>query len=597
MMKSSWDLSPLFRNDSDPQMIRVRKEVEKVSYAFINKWKERDDYLKNPVVLKTALDEYENWLRYYGAGAREWYYFNLRNSLDQDNPALKARLNKTQDFGKKIQNDILFFTLEVAKINAEHQKKFLKYKPLVPYKHFLAGLFLQARYQLSEPEEKILNLTMATSHSNWTRMLSGFLTKEEKNVLGDDEKIKVKNFSEILGLMDSKNKEVRDTAAKAFNEILQKHLGVAENELNSVLQNKKIDDELRKFESPDTARHISDDIEGDVVDTIIKVISSRFDIARRYYELKAKLFKVKKLAYHERNVPYGSVDKKYTFEDTVKLISGVFRNLDKEFLEIFKKFIEEGGVDVFPKKGKTSGAFVTHNLLTHPTYLLLNHNDRLRDVLTFAHELGHGINNELCKQKQNSINFGTPTSTAEVASTFVEDFVFQELLKKANDELKLSLMMIKLNEDVSTIFRQIAFYNFETDLHKKFREIGYLSKDEIGKLFQKHTSTYMGDYVEQSPGSENWWVYVDHFRRFFYVYSYASGLLISKSLQASVKKDPKFILRVKEFLSAGLSDSPKNIFKKLGIDITDKKFWEKGIAEVEKLLEETEKLAKDLGKI
>ncbi|MBI3592133.1 MAG: oligoendopeptidase, partial [Nitrospirae bacterium] len=232
-----------------------------------------------------------------------------------------------------------------------------------------------------------------------------------------------------------------------------------------------------------------------------------------------------------------------------------------------------------------------------PTYILLNHTDMLNDVLTLAHELGHGINNELIRKKQNALNFGTPTSTAEVASTFTEDFVLQEILKKADDRLRLAIMVKKLNDDVSTIFRQAACYQFEQELHHEFRKKGYLSKEEIGKLFQKHMSAYMGDYVEQSAGSENWWVYWNHIRYFFYVYSYAGGLLISKALQNSVKEDPKFIGKVKEFLSAGLSDSPKNIFKKLGVDITDKGFWDKGLDEVESLLMETTQLAKRLGKI
>jgi oligoendopeptidase F len=158
-------------------------------------------------------------------------------------------------------------------------------------------------------------------------------------------------------------------------------------------------------------------------------------------------------------------------------------------------------------------------------------------------------------------------------------------------------MVMKLNEEVSTIFRQAACYMFEQELHDDFRKKGYLSKEEIGRLFRKHMSAYMGEYVEQSEGSENWWVYWSHIRHFFYVYSYASGLLISKSLQNSVKKDPGFIENVKGFLSEGLSDSPRNIFRKLGIDITDRHFWNKGLDEVEALLHETTSLAEKMRKI
>ena len=596
-IKTDWDLSPIFKSDNDKKIQILRKKVIRESYKFIDRWKKTNDYLKYPETLRIALDEYESWLRNYGALGDETYYFHLKTSLNQNDPALKAKENKVIEFSKKIENDIQFFELRIAKVPSRLQKKFLNHKSLSHYKHFLEKLFNQSKYLLTEPEEKILNLKSQTSYTNWVRMLSGFLSKETSKVLDEDEKTKEKTFSDLLGLMNSKNKKVRDNAANSFNKILLKHLDSAENEINSVLLNKKTDDELRKFTRPDSARHIADDIDMEVVDSLVEVVTEKFEMSKKYYELKAKLLELPKLAYHERSVEYGKLDKKYPYDYSFNLIAKVLKNLDSDFFQLFQDFINEGRVDVYPKKDKTSGAFCTYGLLIHPSFILLNWNERLNDVLTFAHELGHGINNELIRKVQNSLNFGTPISTAEVASTFMEDFVLQELLKEADDELKLALMMMKLNEEVSTIFRQIAFYNFETELHKKFREIGYLSKEEIGKIFQQYMISYMGPYVEQSNGSENWWTYIGHFRKFFYVYSYASGLLISKSLQASVKENPEFIMKVKDFLSTGLSDSPKNIFAKMGIDITDKKFWEKGLGEVEDLLSETEKLAIDLGKI
>jgi oligoendopeptidase F len=516
---------------------------------------------------------------------------------DQNNPDLKAKFNRIENFSKKIENDIQFFHLRIAKISRKYQKKFLEYDGLKDYKHFLERIFAESRYLLSEPEEKILNLKTSTSYSNWVKMTSGFLSREERTIIQEDGRKDTKNFSEILSLMNSKDKKARDSAAKAFNDILSKNVEIAEAEINSVLANKKIDDELRKISRPDLTRHISDDIDTEIVDTLIKSMSDRFDISSRYYELKARLMKVKRLKYHERNVEYGNINRKYSYNKSLKLIYRVFKDLNNKFADILAGFIENGQFDVYPRKGKANGAFCAYHLISQPTYILLNHTDKLTDVLTLSHELGHGINNELIREKQNALNFGTPISTAEIASTFMEDFVLQDLLRQADDELRLAIMMKKLNDDVSTIFRQVACYKFEQELHQQFRQKGYLSKKEIGRLFQKHMSSYMGDFVEQSPGSENWWIYWDHIRSFFYVYSYASGLLISKSLQNSVKDNPKFIEKVKEFLSAGLSDSPKNIFKKLGRDITDKGFWNKGLIEVENLLHEATKLARKLKKI
>jgi oligoendopeptidase F len=595
--QTAWDLKPLFASDNDPRMEEKRKIVEQKSYEFINAWKDRADYLIDSEVLRQALDHYEEWKRGYGADGDEGYYFWLRTQQDQNDPKLKAKFNKIEEFSKKIENDSQFFHLRIARIKPEHQKKFLENGSLGKYRHFLERIFAEARYHLSEPEEKIMNLKSATSYSNWTKMTAGFLSREERTVVLEDGKRRVRPFSEIVGLMNSKRRPVRNAAAAAFNGILSKHVDVAEAEINSVLQNKKIDDELRGTPRPDALRHLADDIESEVVDSLIESVAKRFDISRNYYALKAKLLKVRKLKYHERNVEYGEVAQHYSYAKAINLVYIVMVKLDPEFADIFAGFIKNGQIDAYPKKGKDSGAFCIHHLMTQPTYILLNHTGKLHDVLTIAHELGHGINNELIRKKQHALDFGTPTSTAEVASTFMEDFVLNEILHAADEELRLAIMMQKLNDDVSSIFRQVACYRFEQELHQAYRSEGYLSKEEIGALFRKHMAAYMGDAVEQSPGSENWWVYWNHIRYFFYVYSYASGLLISKSLQAAVKKDAAFIERVKVFLSAGLSDSPKNIFGNLGIDITDNLFWGSGLEEVERLLNETTRLAKHLGKI
>jgi len=595
--RTDWNLNPLFAGDNDPRMGKKRKILERESYAFINAWKDRTDYLEDPVALRQALDHYESWQRGYGTAGDEGYYFLLRTHQDQNDPKLKARFNNIEEFSRKVENDSQFFRLRIAGIKREDQAKFLRHEALKPYRHFLERIFAESRYHLSEPEEKIMNLKSATSYSNWTKMTAGFLSEEERPVVMEDGRKRTRPFAEIISLMNSRRRRTRDSASEAFNDILSSNVDVAEAELNSVLANKKIDDELRGAPRPDSLRHLSDDIESEIVDTLIDSVSGRFDISSLFYKLKARLFKVRKLRYHERNVEYGEVAKRYTYEKSVNLVHGVMKRLDDQFADIFEGFIENGQIDAYPRKGKDSGAFCTHHLITQPTYILLNHTSKLHDVLTIAHELGHGINNELIKEKQHALDFGTPTSTAEVASTFLEDFVLEDILREADNELRLAIMMAKLNDDVSSIFRQVACYRFEQDLHGEFRKKGYLSKEEIGKLFQKHMAAYMGPAVEQSPGSENWWVYWHHIRYFFYVYSYASGLLISKSLQNKVKKDPAFIGKVKEFLSAGLSDSPKNIFGRLGIDIADRSFWDRGLDEVENLLSETTLLAVRLGKI
>lgn len=590
-----WDFSDIYKSEEEYTL--KRKEIEEANYSFINKWKGRKDYLSNPEILKEALYEYDNLLRYFGTDGDEGYYYWLRNQLNKNDPDLKAKLSKIDEFSKKIQNDIQFFYINICKIPKKNQEIFLSYKPLSPFKHYLERAFREADFILSDKEERIINLKSTSAYSYWVRMTSSFLSKQERTVLTEKGVKEKRTFSEIVSLLNNKNKQVRDYSASVFNSILNNFVDIAEYELNSILHNKKIDDELRKIPRPDLERHINDDIDSDVVDTLVDTVSNHFHIPERYYELKSRLLGLKRLKYHERNVEYGNINKKFSFSDSIKIVSRVMNELDRDFYEILQDFISKGRFDVYPKKGKSNGAFCAHHLINQPTYILLNHNNRLDDVLTLAHELGHGINNELIKQKQMAINFGTPLSTAEVSSTFMEDFVLKDILNKANDETRLTIMVKKLNDDVSTIFRQIACYKFEQELHNEFRTKGYLSKKDIGSLFQKHMASYMGKYVEQSRGSENWWVYWGHIRTFFYVYSYASGLLISKSMQKAVQQDRTYITKVKDFLSAGLSESPKILFKNLGIDITNKDFWIRGISEIDSLLDDTFKVARKLKKI
>ena len=593
----TWDLTPLLGGDDDSSVEEIMEEAQTKTNELVSKWKGDNLWLQDDRVLKEVLDEYEFLIRKYGNGGKLYYYFYLRTFQEQGKPELKSKFNKILEFSKKLGNELRFFELNLAKINIEKQREFLESELLKDYRHFLERIFARSKHLLSEKEENILSLKHKVSHENWEDMVQDFLSREEREIYGEDGNKTKKSFAEIQSLISSTNKKVRDDAAKAFNGILEKLESVAEIEINSELENKKIDDLLRGFERPDSARHLDDDIDSKIVDVIIKSISSRFDIPKRYYKLKAGLFGIKQLEYHERNVPYGKLDKEFSYEDSVKTVEKVFLSLDKEFLKMFKDFTAKGEIDVFPRKGKKGGAFCFHHLISEPTYILLNHTNKIQDVLTLAHEAGHGINNEFMKKEQNQFSFGCPKVTAEVASTFMEDFVLEEIANDLKEEERLDLLMYKLNDDISTIFRQVACYMFEQEMHEAFREKGYLSKEDIGKIFQKHMSNYMGQGVEQSQGSQRWWVYWIHLRDFFYTYSYASGLLISKALQNKVNENNKFILKVKEFLSAGTSKSPKNIFMNLGIDITSPDFWNKGLNEINEMLNEAEELAKKLGKI
>ena len=591
---TNWDLSFLGKNDKDPAFKKDTAALKRTYAAFAKKWEPRSDYLKKPKVLKQALDEHETLVR--KDVGREGMYLWFRTQLDSLNPSIKARNNQFTEMLTHLGNDIQFFEMRIANIPKNTQKTMLASKELSDYTYFLEKLFSNAKHQLSEPEEKIMNLKSQGSYTSWKRMLDEFLATEEPVVLLENGKKGKQTFSDIMSLIHSKKKHVRADAVKVLNEILLKHRPVAEQEFNAILLDKKINDELRGYKRPDSSRYVVDNISPKTVDTLAEVVTNDYTTVKQYYKLKAQLLDLKQLAYHERNVEYGSIITKYPYAKAVKLVFNVFHNVDPEFGTIFKDIVEQGRIDVFSKKGRRDGAFCVYTK-TLPAHVFLNHTNNLRDVIVIAHECGHAINGELMKKRENALNYGGSFATAEVASTFMEGFVFDELVARADDETKLTLMMQKLNDEVSTIHRQIAGHNFQLEVHKTFREQGYLPHTEIGRIFSKHMKAYMGPAVSQDKGSENWWIYWSHFRRYFYNFQYADGLLVAKHLQRRLKDDPAYIKQVKEFLSIGESMSFEDTFKSIGADVTKKAFWEEGLKETSDLLKETKKLAKKIGKI
>ncbi len=596
-IKTKWDLSLIYKDEQDPKILLQKQNFVRKCDAFIKKWKSRDDYLTNPLALKQILDEKEDIDESPESDYQEAYYYSLKNSLNQDDTEIIAKLNKIHDFLIKYVNELQFVEIKLSKISEDKQKNFLTSPLLTKYHKDLKKLFENAKHILSEDSERILNLMRKISYSNWVEMTSQFLDREEGIVKDKTGKKGKLLLLELFHKIKSQDKILRDSAAKEINRIMKKHADTAEHELNAVLEYKKINDDLRKYNRPDEQRLINGEIDTQIVDTLTKAVTKRIDISKNYYRLKAQLLGQKKLKYHERSVKLGSINLNFTYKEAADVVFKTLNKLDGEFGEIFKGFIENGHIDAFPAKGKTSGAFCTYNGRNSPIFILLNFTGKIEDLTTIAHETGHGIHNQLSQTHQPSVYREPSLFAAEIASIFMENFALEEAIKNVDDEARLWLLMRQIDDAVSTIIRQVHCYTFETELHSAFREKGYLSKKCIGEIFTKHMARYMGDYVEQSAGSENWWVYWGHIRSYFYVYSYASGLLVSKALQKMVKEDSQNIQKVKKILSAGSSLTPKDMFAEVGIDITNIDFWNTGLDEIGNMLKEAASLAKKLKKI
>lgn len=593
----TWDLSDLGKKYNDPRFAQERALHEKKIKAFSKKWKKDQSYLSDAKSLKKSLDEYA---KLAALPDTEGMYLFLVRQTDSGNSKLAAAEKKYIEFAQKLADEMRFFVLSLSKIESSFQKKLLGDKSFAEYHVFLKDIFENAKFLLSEKEERILSLKSGVSGGNWATMVDELFAHEKRQVLtmgkGAARPKMEKTFNEILSLLQATCSRVRNSAAAAIQDILEKNRFVVEKEFNAILENKKINDELRGYERPDHARALSDSIDFETIDTITETVTNRFKIARDYYALKAKILKKDALGYHERNMPIGKSQQSYTYDEAVSLVADSMEKIDQEFAQIHNDMCKSGKVDVYPRAGKRGGAFCMYHGKSEPVYIMLNHTDKVRDVSTLAHEMGHAIHGTLAK-RESDMYYETPMFMAEIASTFCEAYAFDEIIKRASDKEKLNLYMQKIGEDISTIMRQIAAYNFEREVHDVFREQGYLSADEIGKIFKKHMKSYMGTKVLQNYGAENWWMYWSHFRSPFYVYSYASGLLIANGMRAILKQDSNRWQDVKEFFYTGTSLTPEQTFKKMGIDITDPFFWESGLDEIAQMLKETKKLAKKLGKI
>ena len=595
----TWNYNPLLPEEGEKGFLRLRKEIEELTKAFVLKYTNDKSFLQDPDLLREALDMYNKWASISIYGGKEGYYFYLKSTIEKDNPVIIAGASKAEAFALEIGNQIAFFELDIASIPEDKQKILLDDSRLSPYRHFLIRLFAKSRYMLSEKEEKVLSLMSIPAYNEWVSMTGRFISKETKSVSNKNGIKEKQPYAILATLAESEDINVRKEAVKGMSAILKKHVNAGEAELNAVLGYKKITDTLRGYKRPQDERILADNMEPVVVDTLIESVTKRFDISKRYYGLLIQLLGEKELPYFERNISYGSSEKKYSVDEAFEIVQETLGELHPKFGKIMGMLIQNGNYDVLPKKGKEGGAFCASALISLPTYIMLNHTGSLQQVLTLAHETGHGINAELVREKQNALNFEQYTSTAEVASTFMEGFLVDKLLLDAADdkELKLTILMSDLKEIIGTIFRQVAIYNFEVAVHTMYREKGHLSKKEIGKLFVKHMKAYLGLSITFPTGSENGWLYISHIRYYFYVYTYASGLLISHALQKQVKENHGFIEKVVTFLSAGTSDSPSNLFLAMGLDLRSLEFWNQGLALIEMRLTEAEELARVLGKI
>lgn len=582
--KKNWDLGLLYDSKNDPQIEKDLLTIELAVGSFENNYKNNKAYLSDEDVLFEALTEYEK-LEGMPQGAKPIMYFHYLSDLNGADQEVVARLSVLQQRYTKISNKLLFFPLSFNTLSQDMQKKFLESDKLVHFRYWLKTLFEHAKYRLSEPEEKILNLKSLPGYELWVTGQERLLNSQMVNFKG--KKIPI---AEAHMKISDLSKADRYALHGSMMEIQKGIAAFAESEINAVVIDKKIDDELRGFKEPYSATILGYQNNEKAIINFVDTVTKHFSISHRFYALKSKLLKMPKLTYADRSAKVGTATSKYDFEKSIGVLSRAFRSVDPEFENILQKFGANGQIDAYSKKGKTGGAYCSSSIGL-PTYVLLNHVDSVDSVMTFGHEMGHAINSELSKS-QTPLYEGYTTSVAEVASTLFENFVFEEIFETLSEKEKIIALHDRIQDDVQTIFRQIACFNFETELHKTIRIKGSLSKEEIGSLLNKHMATYLGPKFKLTELDGYFFVNWSHMRRFFYVYSYGYGQLISKALYKKYKEDKRYINEIKKFLSAGGSKSPEDIFKDIGIDTTKPDFFVSGLKSIDEDIKKLEKLVK-----
>ncbi len=581
-LKTHWNLKLLYQSPTDPQIEADLKHYKEKRQAFAKKYQNQADYLTNEDQLLAALTDYQELLNQLN-GARPLMYFHYLSSLKTGDQSAQAKLNKLTNQLTKAYNQLTFFPIKLGKIDPAYQEKFLKSDKLKPFHYLLERRFLLAKYDLKEEQEKILNLTDQTGQQMWVKGVEKSLHQKTVKFQGQELPLAAASCK-IPELSTKPRRELHQKLLKKASQVTD----FAEAELNAIITHKKISDELRGFKQPYQQTILANENNEQIILDLVDLITKNFNLAHRFYQVKAKLLKLDKLTYADRAAKLDSFNQKYSFDQTYQLIKKTFKQLDPQFSQILTSMTKQGQLDVFPKKGKVGGAFCSSST-NNPTYVLLNHTDDFNSATTMAHELGHALHSELSKT-QPVIYQSYSASTAETASTFFEQLVFEQLIQDFSQEQKIVALHNQLQDDINTIFRQIALFNFELQLHQQVRKQGYLGAQQIGQLLNQHTQAYLGNIFKLTNQDGQFFILWPHLRYFFYTYTYAYGHLISKALVRKVKTQPEFIKKVVEFLQAGGSDTPENIFKKIGIEIAKPDFFKTGLAEVEAGISELEKL-------
>ncbi len=579
-----WNLKLLYSSPNDPQIEKDVLALEKAYADFAKKYEDDRDYTKDAHKLLRSLKDWDELCRI----ADMWKptrYFQKLNDIDGSNSVAQASLARIRSRLQISANKILFYKISLGKIASALQKTFLQNPDLKEYKRFLEVTFKGARYDLSEAEEKISNLKSLPSYSLWVQGQEKLLNSQMVTFKGKEMPI-----SKAVGMYPELPVKDSRFLLDAVNQKMKDISGFAEVEMNAIMIDKKIEDGLRGFGKPYESTFLAYQNEEKSILSLIDAVNKSSSISRRFFKLQAKLLKLKRLEYADSMAKIGRISKRFTLAEGVAMLKEALDEYDPRYARIFSDMVDNGQIDFFPRKGKRGGAYCS-SASDQSTFILTNYNDNADSLMTLAHEMGHAFH-AYFSRGQKPIYEHAPISTCEVASTFFENIMFEQIYSSLNDTEKVILLHDRIRDDITTIFVQIACFNYELALHTRVRKEGYLSANEIALEWNKSIAPFFGSIFRLKELDGYRFVRWPHLRYYFYTYSYAFGQLISTAMYKRYRQDRNFLKSVEKFLSAGSSKSPKDIFQDIGINISKPDFWMEGLKEIEDDIARLEKLTK-----
>jgi oligoendopeptidase F len=537
---------------------------------------------------------------------RAGYYAMLRFSENTQDPERGALMTKVQERGTAIASKLVFFEIEWAALPDERVEELLADPALDFCAHHLRSVRRYRDHLLSEPEEVLLTEKSVSGASAWVRLFDELTSAITVDIPAGDAGAAIGQpdggtvgLEQGLSLLQHPDRAVRQAAAAAVTEGLAPGLRTRAFVFNTLLLDKSIDDRLRRYPTWISSRNLANEATDDSVQALIDAVVARYDIAQRWYRLKAQVLGLDRLADYDRMASVAEDESEIGWSEATALVHDAYASFSPELAEIVQRFFDEGWIDAPVRPGKRPGAFCAYTVPSHHPYLLLNWTSRNRDVLTLAHELGHGLHAYLARD-QGVFHQSTPLTLAETASVFGETVTNNALLSRIDDpNERFALLASTLEDSIATVFRQVAMNRFEDAVHTARRDEGELSVDRFGELWAATQAAMLGDAVEITDGYRTWWSYIPHFIGTpGYVYAYAYGQLLALSVYARYQeRGASFVPSYLELLSAGGSLEPAELGRIVDCDLEDPGFWDAGLAIVEGQLTAAEEAARAAGRL